>query len=75
MSYHTDKKQPLYILTPDDADRIDHLLGVLSTAITELLLSKRIHVPQTPQLLPAENQLFNERNDIAAEANLAGVFD
>lgn len=69
------KKQALYILTREDGDRIDHLIGVLSMAITELLLSKRIHIPHTPDLLAAENQLMDEKNDISGELTQSGVDD
>jgi len=57
-----------YVLTPDDGDRIDHLFGVLSMAITELLLAKKIQVPRSPERIPSGDQLMSEKNDIAKEA-------
>lgn len=55
------------MLTPQDGDHIDHMLGVLSVAISELLASKRIHIPESPHILPAEEQLYREKNDITGE--------
>ena len=75
MSNHSERTKTIYVLTPDDLDRIDHLLGVLSVAVTELFLSKRIKIPDTPDMLPAEEQLMNERNEIGAEATKSGAFD
>lgn len=67
MSEHQRRTQNLYVLTPEDGDRIDHLLGVLAMAITELLLSKRIKIPETPNMMPAEEQLMDERCDVGSE--------
>jgi hypothetical protein len=74
MGQYSGRKKQIYILTPEDSDRIYHLLGVLGMAIVELLLSKRVEIPDTPELLPAENQLMNERNDIAGEFTKSGVY-
>ena len=63
--------QTLYILTGEDGDRIDHLIGVLATAVAEMLVAKRIKVPKTPDLLPAEDQLMNENNDLSGAATQA----
>ena len=64
------KKRPcnIYILSPEDADRIDHLLGVLSMAITELMLAKRVAIADSPFSLPAETQLMDEAAEISAAA-------
>ena len=69
------KKQPIYILSPEDADRIDHLIGVLSTAITELFVAKRVHIPIAPEWLPAEEQLMDEKNELSGEAVRSGAYD
>lgn len=64
------KKRPrlIYILTPEDADRIDHLIGVLSMAITELMVAKRVAIPDSPEYLPAETQLMGEAAEISIAA-------
>ena len=64
------KKRPrlIYILTPEDADRIDHLIGVLSMAITELMVAKRVAIPDSPDYLPAETQLMGEAEEISIDA-------
>ena len=68
MRSRENRKRNIYILTPEDADRIDHLLGVLSMAITELMLAKRVAIPDSPQFLPAENQLMDEAAEISTHA-------
>ena len=50
------KKQSIYILTSEDVDRIDHLIGVVATAVSELLVAKRVRIPSAPEWLPAEEQ-------------------
>jgi hypothetical protein len=69
------RNQSLYVLTPEDGDRIDHLLGVLATAISELLVAKRIIIPTTPDILPAENQLYDEKNDLSRETIQSESYD
>jgi hypothetical protein len=61
------KKRPrsIYVLSPEDADRIDHLIGVLSMAITELMIAKRVAIPDSPEYLPAETQLMDEAREIS----------
>lgn len=68
MGRRKNRQRNIYILTPEDADRIDHLLGVLSMAITELMVAKRVAIPDSPEYLPAETQLMNEAEEISIEA-------
>lgn len=71
------KKRPrlIYILSPEDADRIDHLLGVLSMAITELMVAKRVAIPDSPEYLPAETQLMDEAEEISIDAAKQASFE
>lgn len=73
--YEPKKGQTLYILSPEDGDRIDHLLGVLSMAVAELLAAKRVTIPNTPECLPAEAQLQDEQNEISKEATKSEDYD
>ena len=66
--YRTKKETVIYVLTREDVDRIDHMFGVLSMAITELLIAKRIEIPNTPDYLPAEKQFWDEVTEISGEA-------
>lgn len=67
------KKQSIYILTSEDVDRIDHLIGVVATAVSELLVAKRVRIPSAPEWLPAEEQLLDEMNDLSSEVDQSRV--